>query len=187
MNMLQLFTRSQDFRLRLEQNRTRLYRLAYSWCHDAALADDLTQETLEKALKKRDQLRDPAALDTWLYSILTNSWRDHFRRSRDMVDIDDVPLEHPDTPETDHQQHQIVHAVRAAIARLPVGQRQVVTLVDLEDCSYIEVANILDVPVGTVMSRLCRARRALKEALLDSNLVPQTDSTTPMQRIRRIK
>ena len=187
MNLMNLFCRGQEFKQRLEQSRARLYRLAYSWCHDAALADDLTQETLEKALKKKDQLRDPAALETWLFSILTNGWRDHFRRSRDMVDIDDVPLEHSVTPEHEHQQHQVVHAVRAAIAQLPIGQRQVVTLVDLEDCSYIEVAEILSVPVGTVMSRLCRARRALKESLLDSNLVPQPESVTPMQRIRRIK
>lgn len=186
MNLLNLFCRSPDFRQRLEQSRTRLYRLAYSWCHDAALADDLAQEALEKALKKKDQLRDPAALETWLFSILTNCWRDHFRRSRDMVDIDDVPLEHPVTPELEHQQHEVVRAVRAAIAQLPVGQRQVLTLVDLEDCSYIEVAHILGVPVGTVMSRLCRARRALKEALLDSNVVPQ-ESVAPIQRIRRIK
>ncbi|MBI5462363.1 MAG: RNA polymerase sigma factor [Gammaproteobacteria bacterium] len=186
MNLLNLFCRGQEFKQRLEQSRTRLYRLAYAWCHDAALSDDLVQETLEKALKKKDQLRDPAALETWLFSILTNCWRDHFRRSRDMVDIDDVPLEHPVTPELEHQQHQIVREVRAAIARLPLGQRQVLTLVDLEECSYIEVAHILDVPVGTVMSRLCRARRALKEALLDSNLVPQ-ESATPMQRMRRIK
>lgn len=186
MKLISLFCRSQDFKQRLQESRQRLYRLAYSWCHDAALADDLAQETLEKALKKSGQLRDPAALETWLFSILTNCWRDHFRRSRDMLDIDDLPLEHEGTPEQDQQQHQVVSEVRAAIAALPLGQRQVVTLVDLEDCSYIEVANILGVPVGTVMSRLCRARRALKDSLLDSGLVsPESDTGNP--RIRRIK
>ena len=194
MPLLNLFCRSQDFKQRLQESRQRLYRLAYSWCHDAALADDLAQETLEKALKKSGQLRDPAALETWLFSILTNCWRDHFRRSRDMLDIDDLPLEHEGTPEQDQQQHQVVSEVRSAIAALPLGQRQVVTLVDLEGCSYIEVSNILGVPVGTVMSRLCRARRALKDALLDSGLV-NPDSDTPRDaqgdtqnpRIRRIK
>ena len=190
MNLISLFCRSQEFKQRLQDNRQRLYRLAYSWCHDAALADDLAQETLEKALKKSSQLRDPAALETWLFSILTNCWRDHFRRSRDMLDVDELPLEHEGTPEQDQHQHQVVSGVRAAIAALPLGQRQVVTLVDLEGCSYIEVANILGVPVGTVMSRLCRARRALKDSLLDSGLVSrdsesQSDNQNP--RIRRIK
>ncbi|MFO7484116.1 sigma factor-like helix-turn-helix DNA-binding protein, partial [Oceanibaculum nanhaiense] len=82
--------------------------------------------------------------------------------------------------------HQVVSGVRAAIGTLPLGQRQVLTLVDLEGCSYIEVANILGVPVGTVMSRLCRARRALKESLLDSDLVSR-DSDDQNPRIRRIK
>jgi len=103
MSLLNIFCRSQEFKQRLEASRTRLYRLAYSWCHDTALADDLAQETLEKALKKSSQLRDPAALETWLFSILTNCWRDHFRRSRDMLDIDDLPLvinyELPHVPE----------------------------------------------------------------------------------------
>lgn len=187
MKLLELFCRGQEYKTRIEQSRTRLYRTAYAWCHDATLADDLTQETLEKALKKHDQVRDPAALEAWLFSILNNCWRDHFRRTKNMLDIDDVALEHPDTPELEHQQHQIVHEVRAAVARLPVGQRQVLTLVDLEDCSYLDVAQILDIPVGTVMSRLCRARRALKELLLDSDLVPHEAAAPVVQRLRRIK
>ena len=149
-------------------------------------ADDLVQETLEKALKKSSQLREPAAMETWLFSILTNCWRDHFRRTKDTVDIDDIPFEHEVTPEHEHQQHQVVTQVRAAIDTLPLGQRQVLTLVDLEGCSYIEVANILGVPVGTVMSRLCRARRALKASLLDSDLIKHDPNETA-QRIRRIK
>ncbi len=186
MKLLNMFCRSQEFKQRLEASRIRLYRLAYSWCHEPALADDLVQETLEKALKKSGQLRDPAAMETWLFSILTNCWRDHFRRSKDTVDIDDIPFEHEITPEVEHQQHQVVSQVRSAIGLLPLGQRQVLTLVDLEGCSYIEVANILGVPVGTVMSRLCRARRALKESLLDSDLINQ-DPDSQNHRIRRIK
>ena len=102
-------------------------------------------------------------MKAWLYRILSNCWRDHFRRSRDTVDIDDVVLVEKDTPDTEHDRHQIISRVRNAIAQLPMGQRQVISLVDLEGCSYIEVAQILDVPIGTVMSRLSRARKALKE------------------------
>ncbi|HKK13473.1 MAG TPA: sigma-70 family RNA polymerase sigma factor [Gammaproteobacteria bacterium] len=185
MKLLDLLCRSHDFRKQLEQGRHRLYRVAFSWCHNAALADDLVQETLTKALKSSSQLRDPGALDTWLFSILTNCWRDHFRRSRETVDIDDIPFVHDVTPEDEHSRHEVVSKVRAAIATLPLGQRQVVTLVDLEGFSYIEVAEILDVPVGTVMSRLCRARRALKERLLDADELATATATEP--RIRRVK
>lgn len=156
-------------RRRLEAMRPRLYRLAYAWCHDHALADDLTQEALHKALDRGDQLREDAAMEGWLFAILNNCWRDHLRRRRDFADvseIDEIVFAHDDTPERLYSGRQAILRVRQAIAGLPVGQRQVVTLVDIEECSYADVARILDVPVGTVMSRLARARQALREKLM---------------------
>lgn len=179
-----LFGRNREMRQALEQSRARLYRMAYAWCHSAALADDLVQEALTKAIQKSSQLRDPRARDAWLFSILTNCYRDHFRRQRDMDDIDDVELVHDTTPESENSEQQIIYKVRLAIAKLPGGQRQVVTLVDLEGFSYVEVASILDIPIGTVMSRLCRARTAMKALLLrefGDQAVPQGN------KIRRIK
>jgi len=70
-----------------------------------------------------------------------------------------------DSPEEKRASAELVGRVRRAVAALPLGQRQVVTLVDLEECSYSEAAEILAIPVGTVMSRLCRARQALKAVL----------------------
>jgi len=67
---------------RTGMQRARLYRIAYAWTHQPALADDLVQETLTKAMQKTGQLRDPAASGAWLYSILTNCFRDHYRRHR---------------------------------------------------------------------------------------------------------
>jgi RNA polymerase sigma-70 factor (ECF subfamily) len=166
MDVLNLFRRTRESRLMLEDSRARLYRVAYSWCHDAALADDLVQETLLKAYRKADQLRDPRAGQAWLFSILSNCFNDHFRRNRETEDIDNHDIVDEESPESRSGQLQIVHKVRQAIATLPAGQRQVVTLVDLEGFSYIEVAQILEIPVGTVMSRLCRARNALKDRLL---------------------
>lgn len=166
MDILNFFSRNRETRATLEQSRMRLYRMAYAWCHSAALADDLVQETLTKAIQKSFQLRDPQARDAWLFSILTNCYRDHFRRQRDMEDIDDMDLPHDCTPESENSSQQIVSKVRMAIAKLPQGQRQVITLVDLEGFSYMEVATILDIPIGTVMSRLCRARTAIKALLL---------------------
>jgi RNA polymerase sigma-70 factor (ECF subfamily) len=142
--------------------------MAYAWCHDRALADDLAQAAVEKGLRASGQLRDPEKLRAWLLQILANCLRDHLRERRDFVDIDDVAesvLASGATPEESRASAELVGRVRAAVALLPLGQRQVVTLVDLEDCSYTEAAEVLGIPIGTVMSRLCRARRALREAL----------------------
>ena len=182
-DILDFFLRTREAQRALIQARARLYRVAYAWCHNPALADDLVQETLTKALRKSSQLRDPKARDAWLFTILTNCYRDHFRRLRDMDDIDDVEISHDTTPESETSSSEIVGMVRKAIAQLSEGQRQVVTLVDLEGFSYGEVAQILDVPIGTVMSRLCRARTAIKTLL-----IPEIQQNPAMvQEIRRIK
>lgn len=182
MHLFSLLGRSHGLRARLEQSRAGLFRLAFMWCHDRALADDLTQEALAKALARADQLRDPAKLRSWLYGILVNCWRDHLRALRPMEDIDTIEehcLATEFTPEHALGQAQLAARVRIAIARLPLGQRAVLALVDLEDCTYAEVAQILTIPIGTVMSRLCRARAALRTALAD------TQSEHPA--LRRVK
>ena len=137
---------SPEFRTRLEGSRDRLYRLAYSWCHNAALAEDLVQETLYKALKKSGQLRDITVLEGWLFRIMANCWHDHLRQRRSTVDIDDLddmeemPFANHPTPEDMHGEKQLVTRVRSAVERLPLGQRQVLTLIDLEEFSYSETA-----------------------------------------------
>ncbi len=167
-----------------ERQRPRLYRLAYAWCHDSTLADDLVQEAMTKALTHSSQLRDERAFAGWLIAILNNCWRDHLRRQGDFEDIEDVQsdLVNPEiNPEDACCRGQLVECVRAAIARLPAGQRQVLTLVDLEEMSYAEVAQTLGIPVGTVMSRLSRARAALR------NCLEQAQSRQPASRLRRVK
>lgn len=153
------------FRPGIEALRPVLYRIAYAWCHDAALADDLVQETLSKALTRRAQLRDEASLKAWTVAILNHCWLDHLRSRRDFDDVEDWQDElesSADTPEASCNREQVIACVRSAVARLPLGQRQVLTLIDLEEFGYAEVADILDIPVGTVMSRLSRARASLK-------------------------
>jgi RNA polymerase sigma-70 factor, ECF subfamily len=177
-------------RHRLEALRPRLYRLAYSWCHDAALADDLAQEALIKALARVDQLRDEQALDSWVFSILNNCWRDHLRGRRDFADIDDLDeaiVDESPSPEQLYASRQTSQRVRLAIAGLPVGQRQVITLVDIEECSYATVAAILDLPVGTVMSRLARARQALKNHFMAESITETAPLEQPRANIRRVK
>jgi RNA polymerase sigma-70 factor, ECF subfamily len=186
MDFLSLFGRSDDLPRRLERSRQALYRLAYLWCHDAALADDLTQEALTKALARAHQLRDPERLRSWLYGILLNCWRDHLRALRPTEDIDTVEehwLAIEQGPEQAVSQGQLAERVRAAVERLPLGQREVLVLVDLEDCSYAEVADILGVPIGTVMSRLCRARGALRVTLA-ATFAPAAAARAPLRRVK---
>jgi len=183
---MELFDRlCQNFgiRKRLEESRPHLYRVAYSWCHDAYIADDLAQEALSKALRLHHQLREPEALYAWLFRILNNCWQDHLRKRRETIEFDENDFAHSSTPEVLVAQQQKVQQVRTAIAQLPPNQRQVVTLVDLEGFSYTEVADILELPIGTVMSRLCRARKVLVDLLVPVD----ADLRRTPGRIRRIK
>ena len=125
------------------------------------LADDLVQETLTLGLKNVHQLRQAERLNAWLYSILNNCWKQHIRRDRPYEDLDENhPAELPQ-PETAVSQLQTVDRVRAAVARLPAEQRRVLALVDLEGMAYSDVAEVMEIPIGTVMSRLHRGRQAL--------------------------
>lgn len=181
MNVFKRVCAISAFHRELGANRDRLYRLAMSWCADPDTADDLVQETMAKALRHRYQLRDSGATRTWLFRILHNCWCDHLRRQKPTTDLDTVVLSHELTPEKLHDAATLVDRVRDAVAELPAGQRQALTLVDLEGCSYADVAAILDIPIGTVMSRICRARRALGERLMD--FAPATEK----QALRRVK
>jgi RNA polymerase sigma-70 factor (ECF subfamily) len=162
-NMVAAFSLKTEFAAR----RNKLYRIAYSWCHDPALADDLVQETIYKALKNAAKLRDIETIDTWLYRILFNCWQDYLRvkgRNVEFVEMHDIEqADHSDN----YQQSQIVMRVRASIEQLPLPLREVVTLADFAGFSYAEIADIVEVPIGTVMSRLFRARQTLKQQLLE--------------------
>jgi RNA polymerase sigma-70 factor (ECF subfamily) len=172
------------FRPALETLRPMLYRIAYAWCHDPALADDLVQDALSKAWARRAQLRDEAALKGWAVSIMNHCWLDHLRRRREFDDIEDWEDElesASDSPEACCDRERVIACIRAAVAQLPPAQRQVVTLVDLEEFGYADVAGILNIPVGTVMSRLSRARANLKKRLDAAHTV----ATEPS--LRRVK
>ena len=158
--------------------------MAYAWTHDPYLADDLVQQTYYKALRSQKQLRDISAADAWLFRILANCLTDHYRARREFLSDDELVIVEKRTPESEAEDDQLAQRVRQAVQRLPLPQRQVVTLIDLEGFAYATVAQILDIPVGTVMSRLCRGRRALQAPLMDVN--SKTGVTSP-PRMRRIK
>lgn len=156
---------SAEFKRRLTAARPRLYRTAFVWTKSKELADDLVQETATKALRKARQLRDINALDAWLFRIMMNCWRDYLRQNPNTEDIDNHEISTENTPETDNSRSELIKLVRSTVAQLPDIFRQTIMLVDLEGFSYIETAEILNVPVGTVMSRLSRARSRLRDRL----------------------
>jgi RNA polymerase sigma-70 factor (ECF subfamily) len=172
------------FRKLVSNSRDRLYRMAYAWTHNPNLADDLVQQTLCKALNNQKQLKDPGAAEAWLFRILSNCLKDHHRAKREVLSGDELVVVNERTPERETEEQQLVGRVRAAVRKLPVAQCQVITLVDLEGFTYASVAEILEIPVGTVMSRLCRGRRALREHLLD---IRPGANTAPAAILMRVK
>ena len=184
MGILSGINQKRLFRTILANSRPRLYRMAFSWTHDPALADDLVQQTCYQALRKQRHLREIEAADAWLFRILANCLADHHRARREVLTGDELLIIEKWTPEHATHEDQIAQRVRKAVAALPLAHRQVVTLVDLEGFSYAAVAQILDIPVGTVMSRLSRGRRALREHLLD--VAAKSGINVPTQ-VRRIK
>jgi RNA polymerase sigma-70 factor (ECF subfamily) len=158
MGPLEYLSRLRQLGQHLAERRRRLYRLACLWCRNRTLADDLVQETFLRALRNPGQLRDISAMDAWMANILFNCWRDHLRRQRHHDDIAALAENEDLAYETDAQENETVRRVWAAIARLPAAQQEVLILVDLAGCSYAEVALMLEVPIGTVTSRISRAR-----------------------------
>lgn len=172
------------FKRLVANSRPRLYRMAYAWTSNPNLADDLVQQTLLKALRNQKQLRDMAAAEGWLFRILANCLTDYRRAKREYLSSDDLQLVDTRTPEHEIKEEQLVQRVREAVQNLPINHCQVITLVDLEEFSYASVAQILDIPVGTVMSRLCRGRRALREHLLE---IKPRGSIRPAVNMTRVK
>ncbi|NUB45963.1 RNA polymerase sigma factor [Fertoebacter nigrum] len=141
-----------------------LRRFALSLCRRPDLADDLVQITAERAFAARDRFDPATRLDAWLFRILRNAWIDHVRRVKTQgttVDIADTP----DAAVVDGVRNVeallMLRQTEAAMAELPEDQREVLVLVCVEDLSYREAAEVIGVPIGTVMSRLSRGRLAL--------------------------
>ncbi len=150
---------------RIAASRPRLYRVALAWCGDEMLADDLAQETMTTGIANIQQLRDETRLFAWLYSILNNNWRLHLRRKKCHDELDEEIAGEGNGPLRHCHEMEVVARVRRAVSQLPMQQRQVLSLVDLEELAYCDVAQILGIPIGTVMSRLHRARKNLLSKL----------------------
>jgi len=150
----------------------RLYNFAHWLTQDRQEAEDLVQETYAKALKGFSSFQPGTNFRAWMYRILRNT----FLTSRTgLKSAETVPLETDDgqetipagqhTPETLLLQRSDRHLVQQALAQLPVPYREVLLLCEFEEMSYQEISATLAIPMGTVMSRLSRARRALRDVV----------------------
>lgn len=148
------------------------YDLARYLCRDADAAEDVVQEACLRAFRALDT-RNGGNARAWLLAIVRNchfDWRDRVRRTpagstRSNGDDDDpfAAIAAEGDPEDDLLKRSEADAVRRLLHTLPEAVREILVLRDLEDCSYREIAEILDVPIGTVMSRLARARKAFAD------------------------
>jgi len=146
----------------------RLRRFARTLARNPHDADDLVQIAVERALARSDQLRPDSKLSSWMFGILRNAWIDQARsRGRhDRVFAPEELGENVGEGSDDAQTDAL--SVQDAMARLPEEQRAAVSLVLVEGLSYKEAAEVMNVPVGTLTSRLARAREALQTLLSDT-------------------
>jgi RNA polymerase sigma factor (sigma-70 family) len=148
----------------------RLRRFALALTHHGADADDLVQLTVERALVRAAQFRPGTSLASWMFGIMRNAWLDELR-VRTRHDRLFAPEEAAATVGVS-EQHAERLATQSAMARLPEEQRIAVALVLVEGLAYREAAEVMQVPIGTLTSRLARGRAALQEMLGEDTGVP---------------
>jgi len=148
----------------IAQQIPRLRRYARALTGDRAAADDLVQDTLERALSKFHLWRSGSDMRAWLFTIMHNIF---VNQARSRMRHPHEPLDEPAAEKLQYREPDWsdLRDIGAALTRLPVEQRTVVLLVGLEQFTYEEAARVLNVPIGTVMSRLSRARERLRALL----------------------
>lgn len=150
-----------------------LYRAALRLTGNAAEAEDLTQDTCLRAFERLDQLRSPAAARVWVFTILRSIFLRRIERQTRSADLEVVDSALLEAGEVLHDTYEALRPIQAtplgevreALGRLPLAFREPLVLAHVAGFSYKEVAEILAIPLGTVMSRLFRARRLLRSEL----------------------
>lgn len=166
----------------------RLRRYARGLVSDPALADDLVQDTLERAWSRFSLWHRRGDLRAWLFGIMHNHFIDRLRAQRSRPE-DSAGDELPELPQRAQQTDALeVRDLDRLLQRLPPEQREVLLLVSVEALSYQEVAQITGVPLGTVMSRLSRARARLRDEMASPSQRKEQDKVShAAQRIQRVK
>lgn len=151
-----------------------LYRTALRLTRRPSDAEDLVQDTYLRAFRFRRQFQPGTNLKAWLYTILHNTWRNARRQAgRSPIDVDSEAVEQAgpaagveQTPEAALLRATLDADLQAALDELPPVFREAVWMRDVEEFSYAEIARTLDIPIGTVMSRISRGRRLLHDRLV---------------------
>jgi len=156
-----------DFYEELVSLLPRLRRFAAGLCGDLSTADDLVQEACSRGIAAKNSWQPGTRLDSWMYRIIQNLYRDQLRasmvRHRHSAETEGFELSFDGVLAMENRSE--LGAVQAGLQSLPEDQRSVLLMVCVEGLSYRETAEILEVPVGTIMSRLSRARARLYETL----------------------
>ena len=155
---------SSAFEMELVAAIPRLRRFAYALTGSTEDGDELVQAACERALRNASKFREGTRMDSWLFRIVQNLWHDDRRRARTrghQVDPDLAGLSDGGVSARHPEDRMMLARVREAVAQLPAEQRLVLALVAVDGMSYRQAAEVMDVPVGTVMSRLSRARTQL--------------------------
>ncbi len=163
---------TQSFGLLVQKYQDRLFNTLVRFTGSRHDASDLAQDAFVQALVKLDTFRGDARFYTWLYRIAINLSLSQRRKKRPVVSVDaakdqlgEEPIDELQGPEQDLEQKERAQLVQQALLELGEEHRQILVLREMESCSYEEIGDILDVPVGTVRSRLFRARVQLKDQL----------------------
>jgi RNA polymerase sigma-70 factor (ECF subfamily) len=168
-----------------------LYAYAMVLSRNPAVAADLVQESYLRALKAKESLRPDSNVKSWLFTILRNIWLNHLRHERagpKLAELDsdenlaDVSIATSEDPHDLYVRNLQREQVRTAIQQLPIEFREIIILREYEELSYSEIANVLQCPMGTVMSRLARARSRLGDLLSVSRETLTTENAGTVDR-----
>jgi len=143
----------------------RLRRHAMSLTRDRHAMEDLVQNAVVRALNAQDSFQPGTNFAGWMHKILRNEFISGLRKTRNTVALDDLAAERAATAET-HEDHLVVRELEVALDKLPAAQREAVMLATLSELSHEQIAEVMGCRVGTVKSRICRARRQLQAYLL---------------------
>lgn len=169
---------SLDWRAELTDMIPRLRRYALSLTRNPDVADDIVQSTLERALRKRHLYKPGTNFEGWMLRICRNLWIDEIRKKKfDAGSMEPEMVERMMTFDGEKQmtERALLNEVSAAMASLSEDQRSVLLLVGVEGHSYAQASEMLEIPVGTVMSRLARARRNLSQKIFGTSETQQED------------
>ena len=151
----------------------RLRRYAQALVRDADTADDLVQDCVERSLSRLHQFRDGTDMRSWLFTIMHSIFVNGVSRRKKTVDLEKLNPNHEARLATPPEQGRglVMRDLEAALARLSDEQREIVILIGLENMTYKQAAEIIGVPLGTVMSRLSRGRERLSQLMGEEDLM----------------